>query len=136
YKDNYISKALKRNSGETILPPNLPKEEFDRLPAKPGVYYFVNSRGTVVYVGKANNIKRRIAGHFTGEARGWSRTGIRNEIHHIRYELTGNEFLALILESIEIRRLWPRYNQAQKFRIEEWGIYSYTDRNRYTRFFV
>lgn len=135
-KDNYISKALKRNSGETILPPNLPKEEFDRLPAKPGVYYFVNSRGTVVYIGKANNIKRRIAGHFTGEARGWSRTGIRNEIHHIRYELTGNEFLALILESIEIRRLWPRYNQAQKFRIEEWGIYSYTDRNRYTRFFV
>src|SRR5688572_18569954 len=44
-KDNHIAKALKRNSGETILPPNLPKEEFDKLPAKAGVYYFHNARG-------------------------------------------------------------------------------------------
>ncbi|MEJ0031265.1 MAG: 3'-5' exonuclease [Bacteroidota bacterium] len=35
-----IAKALRRNSGEAILPPNLPKEEFDKLPARPGVYYF------------------------------------------------------------------------------------------------
>ncbi|MCU0398590.1 MAG: exonuclease domain-containing protein, partial [Cyclobacteriaceae bacterium] len=73
----HISKSLKRNSGETILPPNLPKEEFDRLPAKPGVYYFLNERSHVIYVGKANNIKKRIAGHFTGEAREWNRSNIR-----------------------------------------------------------
>ena len=57
-RDGYIVKALKRNSGETILPPNLPKEEFDRLPALPGVYYFQNARGNVIYVGKAINIKK------------------------------------------------------------------------------
>ena len=77
-RDNYIAKALKKNSGETILPPNLPKEEFDRLPALPGVYYFHNARGQVIYVGKAINIKKRIAGHFTGEAREWSRSKIIN----------------------------------------------------------
>jgi DNA polymerase III subunit epsilon len=134
--DSYILKVLKRNSGETILPPNLPKEEFDRLPAKCGVYYFHNARGHVIYVGKAINIKKRIAGHFTGDAREWSRSSIRNEIHHISYELTGNELIALILESQEIRRLWPKYNQAQKFRAEEWGIYDYEDRNGYLRFSV
>ena len=123
--DSYIAKTLKKNSGETILPPNLPKEEFERLPAKPGVYYFHNARGQVIYVGKAINIKKRIAGHFTGDAREWSRSKIRNEIHHITYELTGNELIALILESQEIRRLWPKYNQAQKHRVEEWGIYDY-----------
>ena len=78
-----IAKALKRNSGETILPPNLAKEEFDKLPVKPGVYYFLDGRGQVIYVGKAINIKKRIAGHFTGEAREWNRSNIRNEIHHI-----------------------------------------------------
>lgn len=135
-RDNYILKTLKKNSGETILPPNLPKEEFDKLPAQCGVYYFHNANGNVIYVGKAINIKKRIAGHFTGEAREWSRSKIRNEIHHISYELTGNELIALILESQEIRRLWPKYNQAQKFRVEEWGVYDYEDRNGYIRFSV
>jgi len=135
-RDGYIIKVLKRNSGETILPPNLAKEEFDRLPALPGVYYFLNSSGNVIYVGKAINIKKRIAGHFTGDAREWSRSNIRNEIHHITYELTGNELIALILESQEIRRLWPKYNQAQKFRVEEWGVFDYEDRNGYLRFSV
>ncbi|HTE32276.1 MAG TPA: exonuclease domain-containing protein [Chryseolinea sp.] len=134
--DGFIVKALKRNSGETILPPNLPKEEFDRLPGLPGVYYFLNAHGNVIYVGKAINIKKRIAGHFSGDAREWSRSKIRDEIHHINFELTGNELIALILESQEIRRLWPKYNQAQKFRIEEWGIFDYEDRNGYLRFSV
>lgn len=135
-QDGVIVKALKRNSGETILPPNLPKEEFDRLPAKAGVYYFLDSRGEIIYVGKALNIKKRIAGHFTGEAREWNRSNIRNEIHHVTYELTGSELIALILESQEIRRLWPKYNLAQKYKVEEWGIYDYEDRNGYLRFCV
>ena len=135
-RDSYILKVLKRNSGETILPPNLSKQEFDRLPAKCGVYYFHDSRGNVIYVGKAVNIKKRISGHFTGDAREWSRSKIRNEIHHISYELTGNELIALILESQEIRKLWPKYNQAQKYRTEEWGIFDYEDRNGYLRFSV
>jgi DNA polymerase-3 subunit epsilon len=135
-QDGVITKALKRNSGETILPPNLPKEEFDRLPAKAGVYYFLDGQGQIIYVGKALNIKKRIAGHFTGEAREWNRANIRNEIHHVTYELTGSELIALILESQEIRRLWPKYNLAQKYKVEEWGIYDYEDRNGYLRFCV
>ena len=134
--EGVIEKALKRNSGETILPPNLSKEEFDRLPAKTGVYYFHDAHGNIIYVGKANNIKKRIAGHFTGDAREWNRSNIRNEIHHISYELTGNELIALILESQEIRKRWPKYNLAQKYRVEEWGIFDYEDQNGYLRLVV
>ena len=82
------------------------------------------------------NIKKRISGHFSGEAREWNRSNIRNEIHHITYELTGSELIALIFESQEIRRLWPKYNLAQKHKSEEWGIYDYEDRNGYLRFCV
>jgi DNA polymerase-3 subunit epsilon len=131
-----IANALKKNSGETILPPNLPRSEFDKLPAKAGVYYFHDAKGKVIYVGKAINIKKRIAGHFTGDAREWNRSNIRNEIHQITYELTGTELIALIHESQEIQRLWPKYNLAQKFKVEEWGIYDYEDRNGYIRFSI
>ena len=131
-----IVKALKRNSGETVLPPNLPREEFNKLPSKPGVYYFHDARGTVIYVGKAINIRKRIASHFTGEAREWNRSNIRNEIHSISHELTGTELIALIFEAQEIQRLWPKYNLAQKYKIEEWGVYDYEDRNGYLRFCV
>src|SRR5436190_2584050 len=134
--EGVILKALKRNSGETILPPNLPKEEFEKLPAKAGVYYFHDAKGDVIYVGKAINIKKRIAGHFTGEAQEWNRSNIRNEIHQISFELTGNELIALILESQEIRKLWPKYNLAQKYRVEEWGIFDYEDQRGYLRFAV
>lgn len=135
-KAGVIAKALKRNSGETILPPNLPKEEFEKLPAKPGVYYFHDAHGNVIYVGKAVNIKKRIAGHFAGTAREWNRSNIRNEIHSISFELTGTELIALIHEAQEIRRLWPKYNLAQKYKTEEWGVYDYEDRNGYLRFCV
>jgi DNA polymerase-3 subunit epsilon len=131
-----IAKALKRNSGESILPPNLAKEEFDKLPAQAGVYYFHDARGQVIYVGKAINIKKRIARHFSGEAREWNRSNIRNEIYQISFELTGSELIALILESQEIRRIWPKYNLAQKYKTEIWGIYDYEDRNGYLRFCV
>ena len=131
-----IAKALKRNSGEAILPPNLEKADYDKLPHKAGVYYFLDARGNVIYVGKAIDIKKRMMSHFTGEAREWNRSNIRNEICNITYELTGNELIALILESQEIRRLWPKYNLAQKLKVEEWGVFDYEDRNGYLRFAV
>lgn len=115
------------------LPPNLDREEYQKLPSAAGVYYFHDARGKIIYVGKAVNIKKRIAGHFTGTATQWNRTHIRNEIHRISYELTGTELIALIHEAQEIRRLWPKYNLAQKEKRERWGIFSYQDQTGYIR---
>lgn len=129
-----IERALKRNSGEMILPPNLDREEFEKLPSKTGVYYFHDARGKIIYVGKAVNIKKRISGHFTGTAIQWNRAHIRNEIHRITHTLTGTDLIALLHEALEIQRLWPKYNLAQKEKRERWGIFSYQDQAGYLRF--
>ena len=52
-----IFSGLKQHSKEQVLPPNLPKEDIDNLPYTPGVYYFHDEKGKVIYVGKARNIK-------------------------------------------------------------------------------
>ncbi|MEM8566920.1 MAG: exonuclease domain-containing protein [Bacteroidota bacterium] len=129
----FVQIALHRSSKETTLPPHLPKEEFYALPESPGVYYFVDGKNEVIYVGKAINIKKRISSHFSGRSKDPRNQYIRNEIHHIQYELTGNELLALVLESQEIKRLWPKYNRSQKYVNNQWTIYSYEDRTGYLR---
>ncbi len=135
-KEGYIGQLLRRNSGETILPPHLPRWEFDRLPATAGIYFFRDGRNRIIYVGKAHHIKKRVAGHFTGVSRQWSQSRIRNEIHHVTFETTGCELIALIREAEEIRKNWPKYNRAQKYRVEEWGIFVYEDRNGYLRLVI
>jgi len=124
-----IRQMLKHRSREDMLPPNLSREEFEDLPEAPGVYYFLDAHGAVIYVGKAVNIKKRILGHFGGTAKGRRNQYMRNEVHRITYELTGNELVALVLESQEIKRLWPKYNQAQKRPVSAWGIHTYEDRD-------
>lgn len=128
-----VRQMLAHRSRENILPPHLAKEEFEQLPEAPGVYYFLDKHGAVIYVGKAINIKKRILGHFGGTAKGTRNQYMRNEVHHITYELTGNELIALVLESQEIKRLWPKYNQAQKRPVSSWGIYRYEDREGLVR---
>lgn len=130
----YIALALKRNSRETTLPPNVSKEEYEALPQQPGVYYFLNHRSEVIYVGKAIDIKKRVTSHFSGTSKNNRNQYIRNEVHHISYELTGNELIALLLESHEIKRLWPKYNKSQKVVSNAWAIYKYEDRQGYSRF--
>lgn len=129
----FVEYAIKRTSGETKLPPNLPKEEYEDLPEQAGVYYFIDAHGEIIYVGKAKNIKKRITSHFSGTSKNRRNQYIRNEIHHIEYELTGTELVALLLESTEIKRLWPKYNRSQKFRPNQWAIYRYEDRDGYIR---
>ena len=121
-KDGIISQSLKKNSKEAMLPPNLPKEVYEALPEKTGVYYFQDEHGKVIYVGKANNIKSRIYSHFTGN--GTSRLSFKAAIANITYELCGTELIALLLESDEIKKLYPIYNAAQK---RDRGSYILTD---------
>ena len=111
--DSYIVKTLKRNSGETILPPNFPKEEFDRLPAKCGVYYFHNARGHVIYVGKARDLRRRVSQYFHPSRRqGWDLkfNALVDAIHDFDIHMVRSEPEALLLEGRLIKEFQPRYN--------------------------
>jgi len=105
--------SLNKQSRESTLPPNLPREVFLSLPEAPGVYYFHDRTGKVIYVGKAKNIKSRVASHFSDKT--FAKQGMREMMTNISFERTGNELVALLLESEEIRNHWPQFNRAQKY---------------------
>ena len=128
-----IKKSLKKTSKEQSLPPNVPREQYERLPDLPGIYYFQDQRGKVVYVGKAKKIKKRVSSHFSNNSTAKQKQDFLRSIHSITYEVCGNELVALLLESHEIKRLWPRFNRAQKHYEPRFGIIEYSDQRGITR---
>jgi DNA polymerase-3 subunit epsilon len=128
-----IEASLKRNSKEQLLPPNVPKAHFDALPNSPGVYYFHDQKGKVVYVGKAKNIRIRVNSHFSNNSGSRQKQNFMRHIHAISFQPTATELMAAILESTEIKRLWPVFNTSQKGLEEVYGIFVYQDQNGYMR---
>ncbi len=61
-----INEMLKKDDKHQLLPPNLAEEQIKHLPTGPGVYYFHDNKGKVIYVGKAKNLYKRVVSHFTG----------------------------------------------------------------------
>jgi DNA polymerase-3 subunit epsilon len=94
----------------------------DGLPRTPGVYYFVDKHGDVLYVGKAKDLKSRVRTYFNG---GDGRRKIEylvREAAEVRYKESSSELHALILEAREIKRLLPRYNSAGRDEKPSWFI--------------
>ncbi|MFN2439541.1 MAG: exonuclease domain-containing protein [Chitinophagaceae bacterium] len=130
---NVVENNLKKTSKEQTLPPNVPKEHFTNLPYGPGVYYFHDSKGKIVYVGKAKNIKWRVNSHFTNNSAGRQKQNFIRHVYAISFQQTATELMAAILESAEIKRLWPQFNFSQKGPEEVYGIFMYEDQNGYMR---
>ncbi|GGD35160.1 exonuclease domain-containing protein [Flavobacterium orientale] len=126
-----ISKMIKKTAVDQRLPPNLPPTDFEELPENPGIYYFYNSEGKVIYVGKAVNIKKRVASHFSGHTISPQRQHFMRDIYSISFEVCATELMALVLECTEIKKLWPMYNKALKRFEPKFGLYSYEARNGY-----
>ena len=121
----HVLDSTKLKNKEGSLPPNLPRESFERLPDQTGVYYMHNQEGKVIYVGKAKEIRNRISGHFADTSlRKWP---FKNQIHDITYKLTGSEMLALLVEAAEIKNHFPEFNKAQKYSGTGYALCSYTD---------
>ncbi|SIT00921.1 exonuclease domain-containing protein [Belliella pelovolcani] len=131
-----IHETLKKNNGESFLPPNICKEKYSKIPEKTGVYYFYDVNHKVIYIGKANNIKSRFKSHFSGSTKGKLKMDLKNEIHDISWLLTGSEMLAYFLELQEIKKNWPKYNKSMKFTSQPWGVIQYQDSLGYVRFQV
>lgn len=132
----HIQQFLKRTSREQSLPANLPKEQVESLPYCPGVYYFHDQKGKVIYVGKARNIKYRVSSHFTHNGAGRQRQEFLRNIHSITYQSCATELMAFILENIEIRKYWPKFNTSQKSYLPSFGLYVYEDLNGCLRLVV
>jgi DNA polymerase-3 subunit epsilon len=132
-KEQFIQKSLQRNSKEFILPPNVPKDHFDQLPYTPGVYYFHDEKGKIIYVGKARNVRYRVNSHFSNNSQSRQKQNFLRHTYSISFQSCATELMACILESTEIKKLWPVFNYSQKGWEDTYGIFSYEDQNGYMR---
>lgn len=131
-----LQKLLKGRNREQYLPPHVPVEQLDVLPPSPGVYYFYNAAGKPVYVGKALNLRKRVRSHFSNNKTNRQKADFLREIHRISYTPVATDLMAHILESVEIRRLWPSHNRSQRGYHPRFGLFAYEDRNGYLRLAV
>ena len=121
-----FQKFLKPSSKEATLPPNLSSQVFNTLPKKPGVYYFKNKKGKIIYVGKAKDIQKRVLGHFYNKSK--KELDLCRETAAIDFELSGSELIALLMEDAAIKHHYPIYNSASKRKTKSYAIFEYSDR--------
>lgn len=80
------------------------------LPEKPGCYQYFDETGTIIYVGKAKNLKRRVYSYFSKEHENRKTAMLVSKIRDIRYIVVNTEEDALLLENNLIKQWTPRYN--------------------------
>ncbi|MBQ3243677.1 MAG: excinuclease ABC subunit UvrC [Bacteroidaceae bacterium] len=86
----------------------------NNLPDSPGCYQYLNETGTIIYVGKAKNLKRRVSSYFNKEQQTLKTRLLVAKIADIRYVVVNSEADALLLENNLIKRHKPRYNVLLK----------------------
>ncbi len=123
---------IKRGIQSTKLPKNITSEQIEQLPETTGVYYMYNTYGTIIYVGKSINIKKRVMQHFT--AHDIKSSKLLERVADITFQPTGAELLALLLESNEIKAHQPEINKVQRSKTFPYFIFHYTDDKGYMRF--
>ena len=84
------------------------------MPEKPGSYQFYDSEHVIIYVGKAKNLKRRVASYFRKEVDRFKTKVLVSKIHDISYTVVNTEEDALLLENSLIKKYNPRYNVLLK----------------------
>ena len=84
------------------------------LPEKPGSYQYYDAEGTIIYVGKAKNLKARVSSYFHTEVDRFKTKVLVSKIHDISYTVVNTEEDALLLENSLIKKYNPRYNVLLK----------------------
>jgi DNA polymerase-3 subunit epsilon len=130
---NGDGRPLMKNTKLSKLNPLLDTAKIDRIPEEPGIYYFYNEKGDLIYIGKSRNLHQRISTHLSNNTTNRAME-MRDLIADIEWEPTGSELIALLKESFEIKKNKPVYNRAQRRTGFHWGIFSFTDDNGYINF--
>ncbi len=99
----------------------------EEAPIATGIYYMHREDGTIIYIGKSKNIKKRLTQHFTNDNRKSKK--IQEEIVRVTHEITGSELVALLKESEEIKRNKPKYNRSLRRTKFDQALYQYIDEN-------
>ena len=122
-----VSDSVRLNPKKQLEPRHI--DIIANMPSITGVYYMHDEEGNILYIGKSNNIKKRINQHFTGTDRKSKK--IQTKVNEVTYEPTGSELVALLKESEEIKRVKPIFNRALRRNIFTHALYSFKDENGY-----
>ncbi|GAA4282330.1 exonuclease domain-containing protein [Gaetbulibacter aestuarii] len=122
-----VSDAVRLNPKRQLEPRHI--DIIAEMPSVTGVYYMHDEAGKILYIGKSNNIKKRINQHFTGTDRKSKK--IQAKVTEVTYEATGSELVALLKESEEIKRVKPIFNRALRRSIFTHALYSFEDEEGY-----
>ncbi|MBD0832696.1 GIY-YIG nuclease family protein [Aestuariibaculum sp. TT11] len=122
-----IQESIKLNPKHQLEPRHI--DILADLPSKTGVYYIHKADGEIIYIGKSNNIKKRINQHFTNTNR--KSKQIQNLVDSVTYETTGSELVALLKESEAIKTIKPKFNRALRRTRFTHALYSFKDKNGY-----
>lgn len=109
---------------------NLSPEAIKSLPEAPGVYYFHDEDGNILYIGKSVNIKSRVMSHFSNNDHK-REIELREKTASVTYELTGSDLVASLLESAEIKKYKPVFNRSLRRSLFQYGLFSYTGQDGY-----
>ena len=107
-KKEIISQTVRMEAKRQLEPKLL--DMIEATPSVTGVYYMHREDGSIIYIGKSRNIKKRLNQHFTSDNRKSKK--IQLEVAAVSYEATGSDLIAQLKESEEIKRNKPRYNRA------------------------
>jgi DNA polymerase III subunit epsilon len=99
-----------------------------KLPEETGVYYFLDRQGNIIYIGKSNNMRQRAIAHFSNSNRK-SAYKMLDELIGVDFVKTGNELIALLVESEEIKAHKPKFNRMRKRDVFSHAIDWYEDEN-------
>tara|TARA_R110000868_G_scaffold33804_1_gene122391 strand:+ start:592 stop:1779 length:1188 start_codon:yes stop_codon:yes gene_type:complete len=122
-----IQKSVRLNPKLQLEPRHI--DIIAELPSITGVYYIHKANGDIIYIGKSNNIKKRINQHFTGTNAKSKK--IQAQVSAVTYEATGSELVALLKESEEIKKIKPIHNRALRRSIFTHALYVFEDENDY-----
>jgi len=137
-----IAKDLELNGGQSFLlknariaklNPELDPSKTENIPEEPGIYFFHDEKGNLIYIGKSRNLQQRVSTHLSNNTTKRSME-MRDLIADISWETTGSELIALLRESYEIKASKPLYNRAQRRSGYQWGIFTFTDREGYINY--
>ncbi|MVX35031.1 exonuclease domain-containing protein [Myroides sp. LoEW2-1] len=106
----------------------------DSLPSTVGIYYIHNEEGQIIFIGKSQNIKKKVLQHFTSNTTVFKK--IQQETYTVTYEKTGNELIAMLKEAEEITINKPKYNKVSKKNIYPYSLYIKTNLNGYHYFAI
>lgn len=101
----------------------------EKIPGETGVYYMHREDGTIIYIGKSRNLKKRIVQHFTSDNKKSKK--IQEEVYSVSFEKTGSDLIAMLKESEEIKINKPIYNRALRRTIYQYQLNSFKDENGY-----